>query len=334
MVRAVIAGLLCVVCLGDLATHAAAPPPVPAAAPAATPVTAASTQDLAPPPDPSQGVVFICPMDPDIRSHAAGVCRRCGMTLVAGIPDPVEFHVDTRIFPASPTPGQPAVLQFLISDPWKGRPISSFNVVHEKLFHAFVVSQDLEFFEHGHPTQVADGVFQYPIVLSKPGMFRVLADFYPSGATPQLVTDTIIVPGGSSPEPVQLGRDYSTQSGANLRVSLTTIPEQPLAGTRTQLRLKVEGTHGLERYLGAWAHMLAASADLIDLMHEHPFRADGGPEVEFEIVFPREGGYRLWIQLQSGGAVNTVHFDVPVGPPPGETPDGALGAVAAGRDDP
>jgi hypothetical protein len=221
------------------------------------------------------------------------------------------------------------VLQFLISDPWKGRPIASFNLVHEKLFHAFVVSQDLEFFEHGHPIQVADGVFQYPIVLSKPGMYRVLADFYPAGATPQLVTDTIILPGESSAVPVSLARDYSTQSAANLRVSFDTIPEQPLAGTRTQLRLKVEGAHPLERYLGAWAHMLVASADLVDLIHEHPFSADGGPEVEFEVVFPREGGHRLWIQLQSDGKINTVHFDVPVGPPPAETPEVVSSAAAS-----
>jgi hypothetical protein len=269
------------------------------------------------PPDPSQGVVYICPMDPDVRSHSEGACRRCGMALVAGITDPVEFHVDTRVFPESPSPNQPALLQFLVTDPWKGRPISSFNVVHEKLFHAFVVSADLEFFAHGHPVQVAEGLFQYPIVLPRPGVYRLLADFYPAGATPQLVTDTVVVPGGlPGTAPVEFRRDDSMQSGRNVRVALATIPQQPVAGARTQLRLTVEAPHGLQPYLGAWAHMLAASADLIDLMHEHPFRADGGPEVEFEIVFPREGAYRLWIQVQSDGAVNTVHFDVPVGRAP------------------
>jgi hypothetical protein len=54
-----------------------------------------------------------------------------------------------------------------VRDPWKDRPVSQFNVVHERLFHAFVVSQDLTFFEHGHPTLVADGLFQYPITFPK-----------------------------------------------------------------------------------------------------------------------------------------------------------------------
>ena len=96
-------------------------------------------------------------------------------------------------------------------------------------------------------------------------------------------------------------------------MSLDTIPEQPVATTRTQLRLRVEGQHSLQKYLGVWGHMLVASSDLIDMMHEHPFLADGGPRVEFELVFPRPGIYRIWVQFQSDGVVNTAHFDVPVG---------------------
>ena len=267
---------------------------------------------LSTPPDPSEGVVYICPMDPDVRSHDAGVCRRCGMTLLAGIPDPVEFHLDLKVMPTSPEPGRQAVLQFLVHDPWKDRPVSRFNVVHEKFFHTFVVSEDLQFFEHGHPRLVADGVFQYPITFPKAGMFRVLGDYYPAGATPQLTSDTVFVPGTGPASPVQLGRDYSAKTAENMAVSFMTIPERPVATARTQLRFVVDADRGLERYLGAWGHMLAVSNDLIDMMHEHPLLADGGRQVEFEIVFPRPGAYRLWVQFQSDGVVNTVHFDVPV----------------------
>jgi hypothetical protein len=62
--------------------------------------------------------------------------------------------------------------------------------------------------------------------------------------------------------------------------------------------------------------MLGVSQDLIDMMHEHPFLSDGGPQMEFEVVFPRAGAYRLWVQFQSDDIVNTVHFDVPVAPTP------------------
>ena len=56
----------------------------------------------------------------------------------------------------------------------------------------------------------------------------------------------------------------------------------------------------------------AASDDLIDMMHTHPMIADGGAEVEFNVVFPRAHGYRVWVQFQRKGVVNTMRFDVPV----------------------
>jgi hypothetical protein len=278
--------------------------------PADVTLAAAATTTSAPL-DPSKDPVYVCPMDPDVRSHNPGTCRRCGMNLVAGIPDPVEFHFDLDVVPRSPQPNQPAALQFLIHDPWKDRPVTSYNVVHEKLFHAFVVSEDLQFFRHAHPMFVADGIFQLPITFPKAGMFRVLGDFYPAGATPQLATQTIFVP-GTAPAPVQLARDYSPKSSENMRVSLVTIPEQAVAGMRTQLRFTANPTEGLEKYLGAWAHMLAASNDLIDMIHQHPYRVDEQQMIEFEMVFPRPQVYRIWVQFQRQGVVNTVRFDVPV----------------------
>jgi len=78
------------------------------------------------------------------------------------------------------------------------------------------------------------------------------------------------------------------------------------------LRFTLDPADGLEKYLGAWAHMLAASNDLIDMIHQHPFRVDEQQMVEFEIVFPRPQPYRIWVQFQRKGVVNTAHFDVPV----------------------
>lgn len=266
-------------------------------------------------PDPSKDPVYVCPMDPDVRSNSPGNCVRCGMKLEAGIPDPVEFHVDFTITPVPPKVQEPALLKFVILDPWKDRPVKKFIAVHEKLFHAFVVSQDLEFFNHGHPTIAGDGVFQYPLTFPKSGMYRILTDFYPEGATPQLIAKTLFVAGAPS-APASLSRDYSTKAGENMEVSLETIPAQPTAGNRTQMRFRINPGEGLEKYLGAWAHMLAASDDLIDMMHQHPYVADGGPQIEFSVVFPRPRTYRVWVQFQRKGVVNTVHFDVPIAEAP------------------
>src|SRR5688572_28372002 len=131
-----------------------------------------------PPAEPPKEVVYVCPMDPDIRSHNPATCSRCGMKMVSGIPDPVEFHLNLTAIPRAPQPGQPARLKFEVHDPWKNNPVTNFQLIHEKFFHAFVISQDLEFFLHDHPTLGLDGAFHYNIAFPKAGVYRVFGDFF------------------------------------------------------------------------------------------------------------------------------------------------------------
>jgi hypothetical protein len=264
-----------------------------------------------PPPAPADAI-YVCPMDPDVRGTKPGVCSRCGMKLVAGLPDPVEYHLDLSVTPHALRVGEPARITFGIHDPWKDRPVTHFTVVHEKLFHMFIVSQDLRVFVHDHPVGPDEnGNFTYDYKFPQAGMYRLLGDFYPDGATPQLIAKTVIVP-GRPPAPVSLPPDYSTKDTENLRVEIRTDPEQPIAGQKTQVYFQLSPAEGIEKYLGAWAHLLAASDDLIDLIHTHPLVADGGPQLEFSMVFPRPRAYRIWVQFQRLGVVNTARFDVPV----------------------
>jgi hypothetical protein len=254
--------------------------------------------------------VWVCPMDADVRSHNPGTCPRCGMALKAGLPDQVEYHLTLTTRPTPIRAGQPAEFQFLVEDPWKHRPVTNFQVVHEKLFHMFLISADLEYFVHDHPVLGDGGLFTYKTSLPRPGLYRVLGDFYPDGATPQLIAKSLYVPGGSMRMPA-LARDYSSKRSTNAEVELHTVPEVPIAGQNTQIHIRVNPGAGLEKYLGAWSHMLAASDDLIDLTHTHPFIADGSPNVQFNITFARPRPYRVWVQLQREGVVNTAHFDIP-----------------------
>jgi len=288
--------------------------PAPAAPnPAAAPSTA----------NPS-ATVYMCPMDKDIRKLEPGKCPRCGMALVTSAPDPVEYHVDVDTAAAA-LPGQVAHLTFHVTDPWKNNPVTHFSLVHERLYHAFVVSSDLEFFSHGHP-EWKDDAFQYDVTFPKPGMYRILSDFYPEASAPQLVASTVFVGGDAAIAPAKLARDYSSKQDQNFSASLITIPDMPTAGMPTRLRFTVGPTDGFEKYLGVWAHMLAASDDLIDMMHTHPMIADGGAAVEFNVVFPRAHGYRVWVQFQRRGIVNTMRFDIPVQSLP-DTPVGAITAT-------
>ena len=267
------------------------------------------------PEEPSEAppVDFVCPMDPDVHSPTPGKCPRCGMALVAGIPDPVEYDLDLIVKPAAPRAGTPAELAFRVNDPKDSQQVKKFQIVHEKLYHLFAVSQDLSWFIHEHPVFGPDGVFRYTATFPEPGMYRLLSDFYPTGATPQLLTKTVIVPGAPlKPLGAKLKPDLSPKQGPNMAVELVTDPPQPVAGMKTLMFFQLDPADGLEKYIGAWGHMLAVSEDLVDTIHTHPFLASGGPRIQFNMIFPRPGVYRVWVQFQRQGVVNTVKFDVPV----------------------
>ena len=262
-----------------------------------------------------QAIEFTCPMDRDVRSATPGKCPRCGMTLVANLPEPIEYPVDLRVKPPQIPSGQPVTLEFQVDDPQTGDPVQQFEIVHEKLFHLFIVSQDLEYFAHVHPEFDSDSVFRLNTTLPKPGTYRLLADFYPRGGTPQLSPQTITTAGYATPLEAaipQLRADLAPKRAENLTVELKLDPPEPLAGKKTMLFVHLSPADGLEPYIGAWAHLLAVSSDLVDTIHDHPFIANGGPDMQFNIFFPRESMYKVWIQFQRKGVVNTVAFVVPV----------------------
>lgn len=256
--------------------------------------------------------VFVCPLDRSIRSLTPGECGPQGrrVELVAEVPEPIEFPVALTTSPRSLRPGEPASLRFTVRDPWESKVVRTFTLVHGSPFHVFVVSEDLEYFLHDHPRWDGDG-FELPVQLPRAGHYRVLADFLPKAATPQLAVKSVLVPGGRMTAPTR-ARDYSPKQAENLRVELTVTPEEPLAGTAAQLLFHVAPEAGLELYVGAPAHLFGASGDLIDLIHAHPLATVPSSNVSFSVLFPRAGTYRVWVQFQREGVVNTAHFDVPV----------------------
>ena len=264
---------------------------------------------------------FYCPMDGDIRRDGAGFCPKCGMKLVEGVRDVDEYPLDLQVEPATPRSAEVTRLVFGITDPKTGQPVHDFEVVHEKLYHVFVVSQDLTFFLHTHPERSADEDFHLDVRFPKTGMYRVLSDFYPSGGSPQLIANTVMVPGnGFALEPARIHADVSPRQTENARVELELTPEHIVAGQKALMVFRITPDEGIEPYLGAWGHMLVASSDLIDMMHNHSFEATDAKakafkELPFNVTFPRAGAYRVWVQFQRQGIVNTVAFDVPVDKP-------------------
>ena len=251
-------------------------------------------------------------MHPDVRSPQPGFCPRCGMALVANLPDRIEYPLNLKLNPPGAQAGKELQLVLTVEDPKTGQQVTDFQTVHEKLYHVFIVSQDLRYFLHDHPEKGPDGVFRFSTVFPRPGMYRILSDFYPQGGTPQLIVKTVVVPGAAITPGTQLTPDLAPKQSANMQVSLAMDPPQPVAGMKTLLFFHLAPADGLEPYLGAWSHLVAVSDDLVDMIHDHPFIADGGPKMQFNEIFPRPRVYRIWVQFQRKGVVNTAVFDVPV----------------------
>jgi len=253
--------------------------------------------------------VFSCPMDPEVRSKLPGKCSKCGMALRAGVADLTEYELDVEAVPRHAPAGRPIELIFRVRQPNGGKAVRDFEMIHEKLFHQFLVSDDFQYFAHEHPQLQSDGSFRLQVTLPKPGVYRLLSDFLPAGGTPQMIARTLVTSGNRGPfRPAVLAPDLAPKAG----VSLWMEPEKQIAGKRTLLFFQMNPSDGFEKYLGAWGHLLAISNDFIDAVHSHPEIADGGPRMQFNLYFPREASYRVWLQTQRKGVVNTAAFTVPV----------------------
>src|SRR6185436_11011338 len=152
-------------------------------------LSAAAPQD----PAPSSGTAWFCPMHPEVTAAETGRCRKCGMALVAGDPfDTREYGIELSTAPAAVKAGVPVRLVFTVRHPGTGDLVRTFETVHEKRYHLFIVSRDMNVFEHIHPEQQPDGTWEIEVRLPKPGYYQLLSDFLPTGGSPQFVGRTLV----------------------------------------------------------------------------------------------------------------------------------------------
>src|SRR5262245_61338096 len=125
---------------------------------------------------------FVCPMHPDYTLDISCTCPRCGMALVRATPyDVRDYGFEFTTVPAIVRAGEPAQWRFRIFHPGTGQRVTKFESVHERQYHLFVISQDMQHFEHIHPVEQPDGTWTIDVTLPKAGYYKVLSDFLPSG---------------------------------------------------------------------------------------------------------------------------------------------------------
>ncbi|MEO3772853.1 hypothetical protein [Micromonospora sp. B9E7] len=206
-----------------------------------------------------------------------------------------------------------------------GRPVTRYDVAHDKRMHLIVARRDLSGFRHVHPELTPDGTWRVDTPLAGAGQWRAFADFVPTGGEALTLGVDVTVPGELTERPLPAPSTSTTVDGYT--VTLTGAP-QPGRTSPLTLTVSRDGqpVTDLEPYLGAYGHLVALRRGDLAYLHVHPDGAPGdgrtppGPAVTFFAEVPSAGSYRLYLDFRHGGAVHTAEFTVVTGTPPADAP--------------
>ncbi|KYD09534.1 hypothetical protein [Heyndrickxia sporothermodurans] len=197
--------------------------------------------------------------------------------------------------------------------------IKQFETVSEKKMHLVIVSKDLSYFSHIHPTLKDNGEFTITTKFPAGGDYKMTAEMTPVGASEYSLEDHWVHVVGDEPKPkpivpdknltkvidgkkVTLSFENELKAKKNTNITFTLYDEQ------TKKPIK-----DLQPYLGTIGHAVAIDKDLKHFLHVHPiYTKTTGPEVTFMTYFPNKGIYRIWGQFNIDGNILTVPFTLEV----------------------
>jgi hypothetical protein len=234
-------------------------------------------------------------------------------------PTPKPYTLEVRSEPVSPEAGKPAELTIVVQSRETRKPVSDFDIVHERQIHFMIVSADMQHFAHEHPVLGSDGKFTLNYTFPTGGEYRLFADVAPKGAGSQILMQPLLVRG---PAQKSVGAARFTPSRTDtvdgVQVALATDPATFPVGRSLEVSytLKNAATGApitdLEPYLGAMAHLMLIHEDGSTFVHSHPDETNptNGHDgtITFLARFPKPGFYRGWLQFQRGGTVETATF--------------------------
>jgi len=252
---------------------------------------------------------YSCPMrcEGDKAYDNPGQCPVCKMNLKKLTNE--RFSVDVRPIAGSLEAGKPVTLLFTLKDP-VGLPVKTVEIVHEKPLHLLMVSKDLSWFAHEHPTLQPDGTFTFTWTFPAGGEYTLFHDFTPKDVGMQVVPVTLMVDGAAP-----VAKPLAIDTGAPKTIDGYTVTldtgGSPNTGDETHLSFTItkagKPVTTLAPYLGAMGHLVIISEDRNEFIHSHPHEsgpehasANSGPTVDFEARFDMPGLYKGWGQFNVG----------------------------------
>lgn len=217
------------------------------------------------------------------------------------------------------TPNKPVPLAIDIQDK-SGKAIAKFDTFQEKLMHLIVVSDDLQFFSHLHPTYKENGRFEVETSFPQPGNYTLLSDYKPAGQKEQVSAVKTQVTGKiSAASTIDLNR-FKTfgNTKVNLVLSEPTLKVGKPVTLTFDLReaSNTQPVKDLQPYLGEKGHLVilrqSPTLTAADYIHAHAMKDTPDGQVLFHTQFPEPGKYKLWGQFNRNGKIITTDFWVQV----------------------
>lgn len=226
----------------------------------------------------------------------------------------------------APAVGRPVRFTLTMSTA-SGKPIGPADllVAHTKKLHLMVVDPTLNDYQHLHPVPGArPGEWVFEMTPSRPGLYRVFADFTPAATARGLYASVdFTVPG----EVARVTRSTnSLWQAAGYNFELITPPYFK-AGVQSELRFRIFSPGAepkpvpLQPVMDAFAHLVAFDEERTGFAHLHPDQTDLNlkpdalrPELTFKVTVPQAGRYVVWAQVNLGGTEIFAPFWVDVLP--------------------
>jgi len=242
------------------------------------------------------------------KNHHSGHSESAPTTALAKLTVPSQITPKTSV---------PLVIEVRDKDQ---KAIANFDKFQEKFMHLIVVSDDLQYFNHIHPTYTGNGRFEVQANFPYPGSYTLFSDYKPAGKSEQVSVLKAQVP-GKSPAPSKIDLTTTKTLGntkANLKLSQTPIK----TGKEVNLIFHLQDAasnqplNDLQPYLGERGHLviLKQSSPLseADYIHAHALKDTPADEVHFITNFPTPGKYKLWGQFNRNGKIVTADYWVNV----------------------
>ncbi len=198
-----------------------------------------------------------------------------------------------------------------------GAPVTAYDVEHEKRMHLIVVRRDTAGFQHIHPELGEDGTWSVPLTVGEAGVYRVFADFKPSGGEATTLGADVFAGGDFRPAEFRPSH-VAEVDGYQVRLDGELAP-----GTSSKVTLTVSKNGrditDLQPYLGAYGHLVALRGGDLAYLHVHPDGEPGdgrtapGPAITFFAEVPTDGVYRLFLDFRHEDKIRTAEFTVTTG---------------------